>query len=195
MILSRSLILLLLTCAACANARTSQSSTPSPTPPPTPSPAPASAEPAIGTSIGTPTRPVFRDPFTLTLDVGRKDNFEQKFEPIPYTHQGVVYLFKGDHFGVKLDARGVATYEPDLAKADLEVEFSQGTNPGEPSSMMLVITSHLDRMVSMNALMTVPDDEYIQETSIRTVQAGLKSYESWPHPIKQLVLKDFRLES
>ena len=191
MILSRSLILLLLTCTACAHARSAQSSTPSPAPSPASSPAPASAEP----SIGKPTRPVFRDPFTLTLDVGRKDNFEQKFDPIPYTHQGVVYLFKGDHFGVKLDARGAATYEPDLAKADLEVEFSQGTNPGEPSSMMLVITSHLDRMVSMNALMTVPDDEYIQETTIRTVQAGLKSYESWPHPIKQLVLKDFRLET
>jgi hypothetical protein len=188
MIPSRSRIFLLaLACASCANTKSAQ------TPATAPSPSPTTASTVLPAELPIPS--VFRAPFTLFLRVHQENDFERKFDPIPYTHQGVVYLFKGDHFGVKLDAHGGATYEPDVSKADLEVEFTQGKIPDEPASMSLVITSRIHRAVSMNALMTVPEDEDIRETTIGTVAAGLKECESWPHPIVQLVLKDFRVES
>lgn len=178
--------LVVLAGASCAHTP----SAPPPAPEPKPSPVPATtAQPTAS-----PAPSVFRAPFTLTLNVDEEHYYEEDFGPVPYTNEGVVFLFKGDHFGVKLDAQGVPTYEPDLEKADLEFQFSQDELADHKPMMMLVITNHLDRTVSMNAIMTVPTQKEILKTTIVPIQKGLKSFESWPHPIVQLALKGFRLE-
>ena len=45
----------------------------------------------------------------------------------------------------------------------------------------------------MGALTTVPGKKEIYKTSIMPIEARLSDFESWPHPIVQLVLRNFRL--
>ena len=137
---------------------------------------------------------VFRSPFTLTLHVDDEHYYEEEFGAVPYAHDGFVYLFKGDHFGIRFDEKDQPIYAPNAQAADLEFEFSQGIE-GHPEAMLLVITNHSNRKASMAALMTVPERKDVQETSILDILPGLKDYESWPHPIVQLVLRDLHLES
>ena len=58
--------------------------------------------------------------------------------------------------------------------------------------MLLTVQSKLDHRLSYEALMTVPKREGIQNTSVVPIEPRLASFESWPHPIVQLVLRNFR---
>jgi hypothetical protein len=58
--------------------------------------------------------------------------------------------------------------------------------------MLLTIRNKLKRRLYLDALMTVPGEKEIYKTSILPIEPGLSDFESWPHPIVQLVLRDFR---
>jgi hypothetical protein len=58
--------------------------------------------------------------------------------------------------------------------------------------MMLVIRNKLKRRLYLDALMTLPGKEEILKTNIVPVEPNLSDFESWPHPIVQLVLRNFR---
>jgi hypothetical protein len=58
--------------------------------------------------------------------------------------------------------------------------------------MMLVTRNGLKHRLLFDALMTVPDKKGIFKTSIIPIEPGLSNYESWPHLIVQLVLRNFR---
>ncbi|PTY02221.1 hypothetical protein DB347_24430 [Opitutaceae bacterium EW11] len=139
--------------------------------------------------------PFFRAPFKLTLAVDKERYYEQQVDKLPYVHANVVYLFKGDRFGVRItspNAPGLpeVTYEPDLIKADVVFSFSQ-EHADAKWMMMLKLESRLDKPLYMSALMTVPGKTGIYRTSILPLQPKLSNFESWPHPIVQLALKDF----
>ncbi len=138
----------------------------------------------------------FRKPFTLTLQIDKERVYEEKFERHPYVHHNEVFLFKGDDFGVTLQREGDAvksvTYQPDLTKADITFKFSQEVKDGEPTMMMLVIKNNTQATIYMDALMTSPGKEGVFKTTILPLQPGLSNYESWPHPMVQLVLTKIR---
>ena len=140
---------------------------------------------------------VFRQPFTLTLHVDKEHYYEEKFGKIPYVHDDNVYLFKGDAFGIDLDItneviRGVS-YQADTSKAAVSLRFTQEIRENGEAMMLLVIKNHTKRKLFIDALMTVPQRTKAQKTSILPVEPGLTGYESWPHPIVQLVLRNIRL--
>jgi hypothetical protein len=149
-----------------------------------------------------PTAPIpdtraFREPFTLKLRVDKDHYYEEHYEKrISYVSGDDVYLFSGENFGVNLSFKGddvaEVVYQPDFKKADVWFIFSQ---PKElaPAGMMLIIQNKLKRDLRMDALMTIPGKEGIYKTSIVPLGAGLSDYESWPHPIVQLVLRNFRV--
>lgn len=137
----------------------------------------------------------FRKPFTLKLHVDKEHYYEQEFPKVPYVHQGDVYLFKGDAFGIDMQitngiVRGVS-YLPDTKKAAVSLRFTQEIKDGS-SMMMLVIENHTKHKLFIDALMTVPEGERPQKTTILPVEPGLIGFESWPHPIVQLVLRNIR---
>lgn len=140
---------------------------------------------------------VFREPFTLRLHVGREHYYEQKFPKIPYVYHGNIYLFKGDVFGIDLDIadgtiRGIS-YQADTNKAAVSLRFTQEVRDDGNAMMLLVIKNRTNHKLFIDALMTVPGKKTDRETSILPVESGLGSYESWPHPIVQLVLRNIRL--
>lgn len=140
---------------------------------------------------------IFREPFTLKLHIDKEHLYEEKIGKIPFVHDGDVYLFKGDEFGLTLDIQtnSVRTvkYQPDLKKADVTLKFTQEVQPDGSAMMMLHIHNNTKRTLDMDALMTVPDKKGIAKTSILPVQPGLSGFESWPHPIVQLVLSKIRI--
>ncbi len=140
--------------------------------------------------------PTFREPFTLKLRVDKQHYYEQHFDKVPYVAGGDVYLFVDDHFGVSLaDTKAeflTVSYEPDGGKADILFSFTQETDGKGNPFMMLSIQNKLHRGFSYDALMIVPTKKEIIETHVLPVDARLSNFESWPHPIVQLVLRNFR---
>jgi hypothetical protein len=138
-------------------------------------------------------QPAFRSPFVLKLHVDNERSYEERFDHVPYVAQNEVYLFAGETFGINVTMIGnrlsKVTYQPDPVKADVEFKFTQEKSP-TGFMMLLVIRNRLKRSVSLDALMTVPGDKGIHETSVLPVGPGRSNTESWPHPIVQLMLKN-----
>jgi len=141
---------------------------------------------------------VFREPFTLKLHIDKEHYYEQKFPKIPYVADNNIYLFKGDEFGITLNIQDGAIqsigYQPDLKKADVVLKFTEEINSDGDARMTLVIHNHSNQKLLMDALMTVPGKDAASKTGILPIGAGLSNYESWPHPIVQLVLQNIRLK-
>jgi hypothetical protein len=55
------------------------------------------------------------------------------------------------------------------------------------------MANHTRHKLFVDALMTIPNKERPQKTSILPVEPGLSGLEMWPHPIVQLVLRNIRL--
>lgn len=140
--------------------------------------------------------PTFREPFTLKLRVDQEHYYEQHFDKVPYVAKNDVYLFVDDHFGINLtDIKAeflAVTYQPDSKKADVQFVFTQETAGKGRLMMLLSVQNKLTRGFSYDALMTIPSRKEILETHVLPVEARLSNYESWPHPIVQLVLRNFR---
>ena len=60
--------------------------------------------------------------------------------------------------------------------------------------MMLVLKNNTQQTLDMDALMTIPGRKQVARTNILSLQAGLSGFESWPHPIVQLVLRNIRIK-
>ena len=140
----------------------------------------------------------FRYPFTLKLHVDKDNYYEENFDEIPYVHKNSVYLFSGENFGVncKINKDKVQniTYQKDLTKADIEFNFTQKVDSDGTGMMLLIIKNNTKNTLCFDALITVPGKRAIFRTNILPVKPGLSNYESWSHPIIQLVLNNIRTE-
>jgi hypothetical protein len=139
--------------------------------------------------------PVFRAPFKLKIHVDDERYYEQSFDRIPYVADNDVYLFAGEAFGVNVTVTeneiSHVAYERNPAKADVELRFTQEKSQNG-WMMMLVIRNKLKRRLYLDALMTRPGSDEILTTNVLPIEPNLSDFESWPHPIVQLVLRDFR---
>ena len=141
---------------------------------------------------------VFRAPFTLRVPVDREHFYEEKKGKVPYVYHGEVSLFLHDRFGLKIDVQDGSVrsvkYERDLSKADVTLEFTQGDPVNGKATSLLKMQNRTRYTFAMDAAMTVPDRKDILSTSFTPVRAGLLHYESWPHPIVQLALRNIRIQ-
>lgn len=142
---------------------------------------------------------IFREPFTLNLHIDKERYYEEKFDKIPFVHNGAIYLFKGEKFGVKVDfENGLAkavSYTSNIKEADIVFEFSQEISNDGGTTMLLKTQNNTNTTINLDALMTVPGKETILRTTILPLEPKMGSYESWPHPIIQLVLTKLRTAS
>jgi hypothetical protein len=144
--------------------------------------------------------PVLRGPFTLKLRVDKDHYYEERFEKqIPFVADNDIYLFSGEKFGVNLtvanDQVVGVSYQANVDKADVCFTFSQEVEKSGGAMMMLTIQNKTKQALRMDALMTVPGKQGIYKTSILPIQGGLSDFESWPHPIVQLVLRNLRFDA
>ena len=141
---------------------------------------------------------VWRAPFTLRLQIDGDRYYREEIDEIPYVHRNDVYLFSGESFGVDVSIRdgGVhrLVYREDAEEADIGFQFRQERMSSGELAMLLVMRSRLEKRVYLDALMTVPGEKGVYKTGIVPLGPGMSNYESWPHPIVQLFLTNFRLE-
>ena len=74
----------------------------------------------------------------------------------------------------------------------LVFKFSQEPTIGDGTGMLLVVYNPFSGILKYRLGMMVPSSEDIYSTSVCPIHAGKSSYESWPHPIFQVVATDFR---
>lgn len=103
----------------------------------------------------------------------------------------LVFISPGEKFGINLagTADGTAltvTEEPDLKKANLVLSFKR-----EKGMMLFTIENRTERWLTYEAGIRVPKREGFYKTSVLPLGPRLSNYESWPHPIEQLALKNF----
>jgi len=143
-----------------------------------------------------PEQLVFRPPFDLKLKIDKEHYYQEHFAEIPFVAAGDVYLFAGESFGINVtvvdDKITGVTYQPDSAKCDVSFRFSQEKLDKNEMIMMLTTRNGLKHRLLFDALMTVPGKKGVFKTSILPIEPGLSNYESWPDPIVQLVLRNFR---
>jgi hypothetical protein len=140
---------------------------------------------------------VFREPFTLRLRVDKDHFYEERYErKIPYVFKNDVYLFVGEKFGINIGFKNnqveAITYSVDLKKADVTLEFREDKLDKNHWGTKLTIENRTKKRLIIDGLMTVPERKGIYKTSILPVEAKLSNFESWPHPIVQLVLTNIR---
>jgi hypothetical protein len=142
-----------------------------------------------------PDEVVSRGPFDLKLKLPDGSSYEEHFDRIPYVKDGSVYIFPGEKFGVTVRSAGEEIaglqYEKDPGKADIKLKFTE-EKAGGRVMMMLVIESGLKQTLYMNASMQIPNRKGTYKTSILPVFGGKSGFESWPHPITILELKNLR---
>jgi hypothetical protein len=140
-------------------------------------------------------KPVFRPAFTLRLQVDDRHSYEQQFDRVPYVSENEVYIFAGETFGIDVRMAGdqiaAVSYRADPVRADVEFAFRQERSPDGPM-MLLIIRNKLRKKLRLDGLMTVPGEKGVYNTNLLPVEPGLSNFESWPHPIVQLVLRNFR---
>lgn len=140
-----------------------------------------------------------RDPFTLTLAIDKERQYEQEIEALPYVHNDIVYLFKGEIVGISLsdgkDGHPAVSYCDDIDKADVLFRFSQRQDKkDETLTMLLAIDSRLEKELFMDGILVVPQKERVFETTLLPLKPGTTNYESWPHPIVQLAIRNLRFQ-
>ena len=138
---------------------------------------------------------VFRAPFKVKLHVDNERFYEETFDHVPYVVDNDVYLFVGETFGVNVTVTenevSHIAYERNPAKGDVELRFTQEKSQGD-WMMILVIRNKLKRKLYLDAVMTLPWKDELFTTNVLPVEPNLSDFESWPHPIVQLVLRNFR---
>jgi len=138
---------------------------------------------------------VFRAPVKLRLHVDNDRFYEETFDHVPYVADNDVYLFAGEAFGIDVTVTegeiSHIAYERDWAKADVELRFTQEKSKNG-WMMMLVIRNKMKRRLYLDAVMTLPGKDGLFTTNVLPIEPNLSDFEEWPHPIVQLVLRNFR---
>jgi len=123
--------------------------------------------------------------------------FEKTFELTypPVQHGTFVTIFPGETLRLEADVAGdqitrlKSVGEGDPSKT-IVLEFKQAEGA---SDMMLIVRNPFHGMLKYQAGMMVPENDDVQKTSSCPVIAGKLGFETWPHPVFQLLLTDFHL--
>jgi hypothetical protein len=135
--------------------------------------------------------------FQLEQDNGEIVTFEREM-PVPIVFEEWVTVVPGDviHIvGEVLDDKLVnlkAVAEPKEGESTITIKLSQHLD-GENRMMILMIQNPFDQPLKYHAGMQVLDKDDLLKTTTCAVMPGLTTAESWPHPIIEMQLFEFRL--
>lgn len=152
-------------------------------------------EPGPISSCCDETMPRVRKRFTLKLRIGDSQYYEEPVDEVPFVAENVVYLFAGDSFGVSLmgtDSEAASViYQPYSKWSDVDLSYMQ-EQKGDRYVMVLSVWNRGNRAVCFDAFISGPGEKTLAET--RSIAAGphVSAVDSWPQPIVELVLKNFR---
>ncbi|HWU43119.1 MAG TPA: hypothetical protein VN132_06765 [Bdellovibrio sp.] len=112
----------------------------------------------------------------------------------PFVDDGVVNVANEEVVHVKVNQKDgkVISLEYSSVPADIEISFNV-KRAVPASSTTMVIKSNLDKPFIYSILVNAPKSDWrFFATSSCPVKAKMSTYENWPHPISQVVLRNFR---
>jgi len=155
----------------------------------------AFADPSSSSNAKSINNQTLRPPFSLKLNLENGKVLQEQLDSVPYVNNDIVYLFNNDVMGVRLtlnrDSSFSLAYEPDTGKSDVSFSFKQDPNYGAEFGMILMITNKTSFTVNFSAGMNLPGKTNLVWTSILPIKPKLKNYETWPHPIRELILLEW----
>jgi len=138
---------------------------------------------------------------SVTLATAQADSSKQcgampcRSNGVPYvTDKGAIVIYPGEQFVIVFEIENgkIVSAVPNPVGGQsantIEASFKE-----IDSGMMLSLQSHLPMDVKYDAAMKAPDNRLVY-TSSCPVRANLGAFEGWPHPIKFLVLSNFRFQ-
>jgi hypothetical protein len=141
-----------------------------------------------------------REPRTVTLVLDEEREMRQELPPFPYVYRDVVYVVPGDDFRLTGEVQGDRLVKLRVVKEGesppqaLRIRFSQEVESGTSMLMVLAVDSTLSRALRYTVSMLPAESAGgFQPTSSCPVPPGRSVYESWPQPLRTLVLEDLRL--
>jgi hypothetical protein len=152
---------------------------------------------SAGTTAQT-VKPVLRPPFTLTLELQDGRAYTQEVAGgVPYVHDGNVFIFDGEHFGVDaVSESGTITrlsYRADPDQADLVVALSHERQEDGKVRSHLTLLNRLEGAVRMKAFLTRPEKAEVYPAHILPVPPATRDRTVWPYPVAQVVLRNLLL--
>ena len=123
---------------------------------------------------------------------GADFNFEMELAQ-PIVQDNVISIFPGETFYIAFDLgeygpENLRTVEStDNSTNTLKMSFAQESDAG----MILFINNSSKRYIKYDLEMMLIDSEDIYKTSSCPLMPEISNYESWPHPIFQLVMSNF----
>lgn len=137
-----------------------------------------------------------REATTVTLRLNDRHRAEFSFPRGPFVADGVINILNGERFTVEFDEKDGRLLEPHYVKeithADrtISLELSQ-----LESGTILKIADPFSKAIIYDYWIQHYKQRGFNEVRFLAVGAGLKSVESWPYPITQVVISHVRYET
>ena len=194
--MSRAPLLLLLLAAACRSAAPASPAPGAKADAPAPAAAAPPQQPTAEQACAVTT---CRPPRTVTLVLDEEREMRQELPPFPYVYRDVVYLVPGDDFRLTGEVQGDrlvnlrVVSEGESPVHVLRVRFSQELESGAAHQMVLALDSTLPRALRYRASVLAAESKGFQPTASCPVPPGKSAYESWPQPLRTMVLEELQL--
>jgi hypothetical protein len=175
------------------------------TAPPSPAPSKQPSPPAAGEAPSPEQacrETACRPPRTVTLLLDEEREMRQELPPFPYVYRDVVYVEPGDDFRVTGDlergedgdrlVRLRVVEEGETPPHALHLRFAQEVESRASHMMMLSVESALPRTLRYDLSMLPAGGGGWRRTRSCPVPPGKAVFETWPQPLRTLVLSDLR---
>ena len=141
-----------------------------------------------------------REPYLVELFLDPNSVYKEEMGASPYVFENIVYILPGESFFVDAELKdGKITnlgYSQEAKEGiqQFELKFYQYRDDPKHPMMMFRIKNPFDKPVVYKAAILLHNKEGIFDTSTVPIMPGAYSYESWPYPIPELLLGDFRFD-
>jgi len=133
----------------------------------------------------------------IDVRLDKETGMTVSFPAMPYAFKKAVYILMGESFSVRYDGAvdklgdGVYVGSGPAKPVGLHLRLWQESD----GSSILAIENSTKRTVLYEAAMQLPKESRLRNTTALPVKPGLTNYESWPHPVAQLLLYNVRYDN
>ena len=150
-------------------------------------------------SKGQDTTVLKRTPYTLKIDVDKKNFYEDQIGPTPYIFpNNGMQIYPGETIYVEVvQDKGIiksmkAVNEITNPKTTLTIKFSQQSENKIHQMMMLEVQNPFAKNLTYEATMFLLNQKKWVDTDVYPVMAGLSGIETWPDIIISLGLSNWK---
>lgn len=143
-----------------------------------------------------------RKAFTLEIAANETQQYKVEIAEGPYfVKEKILQLYCGEKVFIECEiakdtiSKMIIVEKNTNPEKTIEIELTEDSHDRKEVSTMLLVKNPFDKKLNYNAIMFTPISQTWKPTSIIPIQPKLQNFETWPHAIITLVLKDWRFEN